>query len=242
MLDRIKPGMTEFEAVQLMGLNGIPLSCHVMCSTGLRVRSGLASPSMRVIQRSDPLTVALGLRGSLTCRQGYMVEGQEELAQIQPGYLENVCIPYFSLVADWYESVGIGVTGGEAQEKVDATGFSLALNPGHLIHLDEWVSSPFYKGSKDTLRSGMALQSDMIPKMGSDKFGNNLEDTIVLADKTLRDNFRTQYPEAYERIERRREFMQNSLHIEIKPEVLPLSNYPAVLRPFLLNSRCLKVA
>ena len=242
MLDRIKPGMTEFEAVRMMGLNGMPLSCHVMCSTGQRVRSGLSSPSMRVIQRGDPLTVAFGLRGSLICRQGYMVEGQEELAQIQPGYLENVCIPYFSLVADWYESVGIGVTGGEVQEKVDATSFPLALNPGHLIHLDEWVSTPFYKGSKDTLRSGMALQVDMIPKMGSSKFGNNLEDTVVLADEALRENLRAQYPDIYERIERRRNFMQESLDIKIKPEVLPLSNYPAVLRPFLLNRRSLKVA
>jgi len=242
MFDRLKPGMTEFEAVRLMGLNGMPLSCHVMCSTGPRVRSGLASPSMRVIQRGDPLTVALGLRGSLICRQGYVVEGQDDLAHIQPGYLEEVCIPYFALVVHWYESVGIGVSGGEVQEKVDATGISLALNPGHLIHLDEWVSTPFYKGSKDTLRSGMALQADMIPKMSSDKFGNNLEDTVVLADKALRDNLRTQYPETCKRIERRRKFMQDSLHIKIKPEVLPLSNYPAVLRPFLLNSRCLKVA
>jgi hypothetical protein len=242
MLDQIRPGMTEFEAVRLMGLNGMPLSCHLSFATGRRVRSGLASPCMRVIQRGDPLTVSVGLRGSLICRQGYMVDRQEELTQIQPDYVENVCIPYFSLVADWYESVGIGVTGGEVQDRVDATGLPLALNPGHLIHLDEWVSTPFYKSSRDMLRSGMALQVDMIPKMSSNKFGNNLEDTVVLADQALRDNLRMQYPEAYRRIERRRAFMQDSLHMKIKPEVLPLSNYPAVLRPFLLNNRCLKVA
>jgi hypothetical protein len=242
MLDEIRPGMTEYEAVQLMKLNGMPLSCHVNFSTGRRVHSGLASPSMRVMKRGDPLTVGVGLRGSLICRQGYLVEGEEELSQIQPDYVESVCTPYFSLVAEWYESIGMRVTGGQIQDKVDATGFPLALNPGHLIHLDEWVSTPFYKGSRDTLRSGMALQVDMIPKMASGSFGNNLEDTIILADKPLRDELQTHYPEAFERIERRRNFIQDSLNIKIRPEILPLSNYPAVLRPFLLNSRCLKVA
>jgi len=243
MLEGFNPGMTEYEAVELMKLNGMPLSCHVNLSTGPRTRSGMASPAMKTIERGDPLTTAIGLRGSLICRQGYVVERQDELSTIQPTYLENVCIPYFSLVADWYESVGIGVTGGQIQDKVDATGFPLALNPGHFVHFEEWVSTPFYKGSKHTLRSGMAIQVDMIPRMTPGKFGNNLEDTIIIADKKLRQDLQTKYPETFKRIERRRDFVTDVLNIKIKPEVLPLSNYPAVLRPFLLNrSRILKVA
>jgi hypothetical protein len=242
MMEGVNPGMTEYDAVRLMKLNGMPLSCHVNFSTGRRTRSGLASPSMKTIERGDPLTTAVGLCGSLICRQGYVVEGQDELSAIQPAYLENVCIPYFSLIVDWYESIGIGVTGGQIQDKVDATGFPLALNPGHLVHIEEWVSTPFYKGSKHTLRSGMAIQVDMIPKMAPGKFGNNLEDTIVIADKNLRQDLQTKYPETFKRIERRRNFITETLNIKIKPEVLPLSNYPAVLKPFLLSKdRILRV-
>ena len=163
-----------------------------------------------------------------------MVERQNELSKIQPKYIK-VCTSYFSLVADWYESIGIGVTGGEIQDVVDATGFPLTLNPGHLIHIDEWMSTPFYNTSKCTLKSGMAIQADMIPKMLPGELGNNLEDTVVIADDKLRQDLKEKYPEAYGRIEQRRNFITEVLGIKIKPEVLSLSNYPIVLRPFLLD-------
>lgn len=242
MIEKVEPGMTEYEAVQLMKFNGIPLSCHVMLSTGRRASYGLPSPSMKTIERGDPLTTGLGLWGTLICRQGYVVEGPSELAGIQPSYLKEVCAPYFSLVVDWYESMRIGATGGEIQNKVDATGFPLALNPGHLIHIDEWMSTPFYKGSKCVLKSGMAIQVDMIPRMAPDMFGTNLEDTIVMADEELRQDLETKYPETFKRIERRRNFITEILNVKIKPEIIPLSNYPAVLRPFLLDrTRILRV-
>jgi hypothetical protein len=81
----------------------------------------------------------------------------------------------------------------------------------------------------------MAIQVDMIPKMAPGKFGSNLEDTIVIADEKLRQDLQTKYPETFKRIERRRNFITDALNVKIKPEVLPLSNYPGVLRPFLLN-------
>ena len=84
MIENVEPGMTEYEAVQLMKLNGMPLSCHVMLSTGRRASYGLPSPSMKTIERGDPLTTALGLCGTLICRQGYVVEGPSELAGIHP--------------------------------------------------------------------------------------------------------------------------------------------------------------
>jgi len=235
MTEQLQPGMTEYEAVQLMKLNGMPLSCHPMLCTGGRARYGLSSPSMKTIERGDPLTTALGLWGTLICRQGYVVEGENELSGIQPRYLREVCARYFSLVVDWYESIGIGVTGGEIQDKVDAMGFPLTLNPGHLIHIDEWMSSPFYKGSKCTLKSGMAIQVDIIPRMPPGDFGSNVEDTIVIADEKLRQDLEEKYPETFNRIERRRNFITEVLNIKIKLEILPLSNYPAVLRPFLLD-------
>ena len=97
------------------------------------------------------------------------------------------------------------------------------------------MSTPFYKGSKCVLKSGMAIQVDMIPKMAPGMFGTNLEDTIVMADEELRQDLETKYPETFKRIERRRNFITEVLNVKIRPELIPLSNYPAVLRPFLLD-------
>jgi hypothetical protein len=113
----------------------------------------------------------------------------------------------------------------------------VSLNPGHLIHLDEWVSSPIYRGSTQRLRSGMALQVDVIPATNSPYHTTNIEDGIALADRALREAFERQYPEAWERIQRRRTFMREVLGIKLKPEVLPFSNIPAYLPPFWLSPR-----
>jgi Rieske Fe-S protein len=59
--------------------------------------------------------------------------------------------------------------------------FGIFLNPGHQIHLDEWVSSPIAPGSTAPLRSGMAFQVDVIPATGTDYFTTNIEDGVALA-------------------------------------------------------------
>ena len=61
--------------------------------------------------------------------------------------------------------------------------FGIFLNPGHQIHLDEWVNSPVWPGSPIELRSGMALQVDIIPATGTSYFTTNIEDGIALADE-----------------------------------------------------------
>ncbi|TRO48651.1 hypothetical protein E2P65_02475, partial [Candidatus Bathyarchaeota archaeon] len=75
----LRPGVSEYDAVRLMALNGIPLSCHLMLSSGPRASMGLGSPSSRVIERGDPFTTAYGVWGALNCRAGFVVEGPEEL-------------------------------------------------------------------------------------------------------------------------------------------------------------------
>src|SRR5262249_35149795 len=67
----LRPGRTELEACARMGLNGLPLSCHVMLSAGERATMGLPSPSSRRIGIGDPVTTACGLWGGLTCRAGF---------------------------------------------------------------------------------------------------------------------------------------------------------------------------
>jgi hypothetical protein len=113
--------------------------------------------------------------------------------------------------------------------------FGIGLNPGHLIHLDEWVNSPIFSGSTQELRAGMALQVDVIPATHSPYFTSNIEDGIALADEPMRQAFATRWPEAWARIQARRDFMQNRLGIKLKPEVLPFSNLSAHLTPYLLS-------
>ena len=238
LITNLQDGITEYEAVQLMKLNGMPLITHIMLSTGDRARVGLCSPSARRIKRGDPLTAAFGVRGSLVCRAAYVVEKHNELENIQPDYLSKICIPYFKLLATWYQSIKVGANGNDVFNTIDrqahSLGLKLALNPGHFIDLEEWTNSPFYRGSPHILRSGMMLQSDMIPVVPSAKFGVNVEDTIALADEKLRSSLRNQYPEMWHRIEKRREFMITQLGLSLNPEILPLCDNAAVLRPFLL--------
>jgi hypothetical protein len=117
------------------------------------------------------------------------------------------------------------------------------LNPGHLIHLEEWLSSPIYQESTDRLQSGMALQVDVIPATNTPYHTTNIEDGIALADEPLRNALALNYPEAWQRIQQRRVFMQDVLGIHLKPEVLPFSNIPAYLPPYWLSpDRVLRLA
>jgi hypothetical protein len=113
--------------------------------------------------------------------------------------------------------------------------FGIFLNAGHQIHLDEWVNSPVAPGSTIELRSGMAMQVDIIPATGTDYFTTNIEDGIALADASLQAALATAYPGAWERIQARRRFMEASLGIGLHRDVLPFSNIPAFLPPFLLS-------
>jgi hypothetical protein len=81
----------------------------------------------------------------------------------------------------------------------------------------------------------MVLQVDIIPATGTEYFTTNIEDGIAIADASLRRAFAADYPAAWQRIERRRRFMANTLGIELHPDVLPFSNIPAWLPPLLLQ-------
>lgn len=239
LLFELEPQMTEQEAVRLLGWNGMPLSCHLMLTAGPRAKLGLLSPSDRRIERGDPLTVAYGIWGALNCRAGFVVESATELSAGISDYVERLVAPYFSAVAEWYQALQIGHVGGVLQEIIDRRlgdpFFGIFLNPGHQLHLDEWVNSPIWPNSPVELRAGMAFQTDIIPATGSPYFTTNIEDGIALADSDLRQAFATSYPDAWQRIQRRREFMRESLGIDLHPDVLPFSNIPAYLPPFLLG-------
>jgi len=86
-----------------------------------------------------------------------------------------------------------------------------------------------------TLASGMALQVDVIPATNSPLYTTNIEDGVALADEAMRAEFKARYPEAWGRIEARRRFMIDVLGIRLSPDVLPFSNIPAYLAPYLLS-------
>jgi hypothetical protein len=234
----LRVGITEQDAVRNMKYGGVPMSCHLMLTAGERARVGLASPSLRRMQLGDPVTMAVGLWGGLTARAGFLARDEKDLAPHIRDYVEKLVSPYFRAAVAWYESIGIGVTGGEIYETVHGIigepFFGVTLNPGHLIHLDEWVSSPVAKNSRMKFASGMAVQCDIIPATGTDYFTTNIEDGIALADEKLRAEFAARYPEAWLRIEARRKFMRESLGIHLKPEVLPFSNLCGYLPAYLL--------
>lgn len=238
LLFELEPGMTEQEAVSLLGWNGAPLSCHLMLTSGERAALGLLSPGPKRIERGDPLTVAFGIWGALNCRAGFVVEDASQLPPEISDYVDILVRPYFEAVAEWYGALRIGQRGGALQEIVDRRlgdpFFGIFLNPGHQIHLDEWVNTPVYPGSDVELRSGMAMQVDIIPATGTKYFTTNIEDGIALGDETMRSEFESRYPEAWSRIQARRDFMRNALGIDLHPDVLPFSNIPAYLPPFLL--------
>jgi hypothetical protein len=239
LLFELRPGMTEQEAVSLLRWNGAPLSCHLMLTAGDRARLGLLSPGDRVIAEGDPFTVAYGIWGALNCRAGFVTGGPDGLGPGIEDYVEKLVAPYFETVVEWYQALHIGQRGNVLQEIVDRRlgdpFFGIFLNPGHQIHYDEWVNTPVGPGSAVELQSGMALQVDIIPATGTPYFTTNIEDGIALADETLRADIARGFPEMWQRIEERRRFMRDLLGIDLHPDVLPFSNIPAYLPPFLLS-------
>ncbi|NNC74400.1 MAG: hypothetical protein HKN93_02695, partial [Acidimicrobiia bacterium] len=211
----LEPGMRESDAVALLGWNGMPLSCHLMLTAGERASLGLLSPGDRPIERGDRFTVAFGVWGALNCRAGFVVDNEDELPPGIGDYVDRLVAPYFTAVVEWLEALHVGQTGGVLYEIIERhlgdPFFGIFLNPGHQIHLDEWVNSPISKGSEIALQSGMAFQVDVIPATGTEYFTTNIEDGIALADEDLRAELAHRYPGTWARIEARRSFMADHL-------------------------------
>jgi hypothetical protein len=154
------------------------------------------------------------------------------------GFLGELALPYWHAIATWYETLALGRSGGElhaaVMESLAGSGVEPALNPGHLIHLDEWVHSPVRPGAADRLESGMALQCDIIPTANRPGRAANCEDGVALADAPLREQLARDHPDVWARIGARRAFMAEQLGLRLAEEVLPLSNTPAWYPPFWL--------
>ena len=239
MLHGVRPGMTELEAFSLFRPTGLPYSYHPVMLSGERAALGLASASGRVMRAGDPVSASIGYWGSNIARGGFLAESAAGLPAGARDYVERLVAPYFACAAQWYETVGIGVTGGQlydlVRRRLGDPFYGVHLNPGHFIHLDEWPSSPVYPGSEVVLRSGMALQLDIIPATGTAYHTTNIEDGVALADEAARDDLAARYPGLWQRVTTRRAFMAEVLGIRLRPEVLPLSDLAGYLPPFWLS-------
>jgi hypothetical protein len=238
-LRALRPGVREQEIEACFRTGGLPLNCHSMTSFGAKAARGLASPGGSRAVAGEFFTMAHGVWGSLTARAGAIAAGPEgltpELGRFYPAFAAN----YADAVAAWYAALRIGVTGGEVfravMSRIDDRLLKLALNPGHTIHLDEWVDSPFFAESPLTLRSGVALQADLIPVSQGPFCCANAEDGVVLADAELRTVLSQRFPDLWHRVQARRDFMSGTLGIPLDPAVLPLGNLPGFFPPYVLN-------
>lgn len=233
----MRVGMTDHELLAHAGYDGLPLSCHMTLKTGPN-RISLASPSGAPVEVGYPWSANVAYWGSNVCRAGWVAKEDGDLPERARGYVEEFAGPYFEAMAAWFGALRIGARGGDIQALMDGLlpfeKFGVFLNPGHLIHFDEWTSSPVYAGSEVRLRSGMVFQSDVIPS-SKDYFSTRMEDGYALADGALRARMKAEYPECWARCEARREFLRTGLGIELPEEVLPLSNMAGIVPPYLLR-------
>mgnify|MGYP000906032220 CR=1 FL=1 len=237
LMNSIEVGMSEMELGAALRSMGLPLSAHPMVSVGDKARFGLTSPSAKRAELGDFLTTAFGIEGAMCCRAAYIARSESDIRA--KNWLEKVAMSYFRTAVAWYESIGIGVEGGRIFEMVEnqlpQAEFGWELNPGHYIASDEWVSTPFMKGSSVALQSGNYIQFDLIISPKDPYFGADLEDGIVLADENLRREIKLLSPQTWERFERRREYIGEFLGIRLREEVLPMSDLVGYYRPFLLD-------
>ena len=239
VLRAARPGVSERDAFRGVPWGGEPLSYHPVFSSGADVAVGLRSPSARQLELGDAAIVGIGLWGGNCARGGIVVASESDLRAESEGYIDKLAVPYWRAMATWYESLALGMAGGDIfktiTELLAGEAFSSSLNPGHLIHYDEWLDSPIRAGSTDPIASGMVIQSDIIPTGIRPGWTANCEDTVAIGDADLRADLESRHPELWSRITARRTFMRDRLGIDVRDEVLPLTPTPGYFPPFWLD-------
>lgn len=237
-MDRLEVGKTEMEMAETLAADGQRHSVVTIMATGARFEKANLYPGNKQIQCGDKISITTGFKGGLQSRAGYAVECAEQLPEKEQEYLTAVAIPYFQAVKTWLETIKIGINGNDLYEAIETVlpkkAYGWTLNPGHLCADEEWMSSPIYPQSKEALQSGMLFQIDIIPSVNG-YGGVSCESGILLADEELRKEIAREYPAVWERIVKRRAYMQEVLGIHIHEDVLPTSMATAYLRPYLLK-------
>ena len=239
IVDAARPGVSEREAFRAADWGGEPLSYHPVFASGSEVAVGLRSPTARRLELGDAAIVAAGVWGGNTARGGIVAASVNDLRIESKGWLEHLATPYWRAIKTWYEALAVGTRGGEVFATItsllEGESFASSLNPGHLVHYEEWLDSPIRAGSDDPIASGMVFQCDIIPTGIRPGWTANCEDTVAIADDALRTELRERHPDLWSRIERRQAFVRDRLGVQLREEVLPLSCTCAWYRPFWLS-------
>ena len=237
-MNYLQEGVSEMEVADKLSRNGQPHNVVTIMAAGERFIKANMYPGKKKIELGDRISITTGYKGGLQSRAGYAVASEKELPQQEQEYLCQVAYPYYNAVKNWLEQIKIGMKGGELYRIIEdclpPEKYGWKLNPGHLCADEEWLCSPIYKESDERLQSGMILQIDIIPTVKG-YGGISCESGIILADTSLRSELRNSFPEMWERIQRRREYVKNVLGINISEEVLPNSSLTAYCRPFFLD-------
>ena len=237
ILKNLREGMTEVEASSYLNIDGEPLCTHPMVSFGENLFLAVASPThQKTLKHGELVGAGMAYRRSLCHKTSYFVDEYEELTEDAKRIFDT----YFKALIKWYESVKVGVTGGQVYSNVkevvkDYGAMGIGLNPGHLIFTEEWTNSPFIEDNNTVLKSGMAIQCDFASSLPELNICIHEEDGIILADMELQAEIKRSYPKSYQRMINRRKFMIEELGINLDETVLPTSDIPAVVFPCLKN-------
>ena len=237
VLQGVREGITDHELVALAGFNGFPQGCHWGLKTGAK-RISLASPNGSRVVKGYPLSGNVCYRGSNCCRSGWVAAGPQDLPEPARDYAGAFAGPYFSAMGAWFAALKVDAPAGDLDAAIRSCispeAFGIRFSAGHLIHFDEWLNSPVWPGSPVPLHSGMLIQSDVIP--ASPVYSSTrMEDTYALASHDLLRELAAAFPETYLRCLSRRDFMRNVLRLPVDDSVLPLSNLPGIVPPYLLS-------
>jgi Xaa-Pro aminopeptidase len=238
MVFALREGQTDFAAVEAARIGGLPLGCHPTFATGARADQGLSGPTGQVLTRGSQISFNICHWGANICRAGWVARSEGDLPDTAQGYVDDFVQPYLAAMSDWCALMVPGIAGGQVWQAMQTAlpfeTYGIYLNPGHLIGLDEWMSSPIAEGSDIPLASGMAMQMDVIP--GHPDWGSTrMEDGYVIADAALRADLAARFPRVAARCEARTRFMREVIGMRVPDTLLPLADTCGIIAPFLLD-------
>lgn len=238
-MNHLQVGVSEVEVGDKLNRKGQYNNVVSIAAFGDRFVNANIYPTDKKLKNGDKVALTVSYKGGLSSRSGYAVCNMAELEQVDKGYIEKVVEPYFLAYCYWLDNLKIGERAHDFYHHFNdfypQTKYGWELCPGHLVADEEWLSSPFYDGSKATIRSGMIFQLDYIPIQEGHQ-GISAESTLAIADSNLREELSQDYPELWSRIISRRNYLKEELGIELQPEILPLTNTLGYIRPFLLDN------
>lgn len=237
-MDALDVGVSEIELATLLNKGGQRNSVVTIAASGERFVKGNMYPTDKKVEYGDKISLTVGYRGGLSSRAGYAATYNQSIDKDVDVYLDNLVKPYYKAIVTWLENVKCGIKGKEIYDMIEEVlpkeKYHWSLNPGHLTAYEEWLSSPIYDGSNEILKSGMIFQTDIIPSL-SGYGGTSVESTVLLTDLDLRNQIAKEYPEMYARMMDRKDYIVNTLGINLSEDLLPMCSTLAYLRPLLLD-------